>query len=67
VRLALLSPKGGGERSDSVEPQERSWDETSPVGYLVKQDVEVVRNGEDGPCRRVEPPGYTGARYCRAL
>lgn len=67
MRLALLSPKGGGEQSDPVEPQERSWDETSPVGYLAKQAVEVVRNGEDGPCWRVEPPGYTGARCCRAL
>lgn len=67
MRLALLSPKGGGERSDPVEPQERSRDETSLAGYLAKQTVEVVRNGVDGRCRRVEPPGHTGARCCRAL
>jgi len=36
VRLALLWPKGHGERSDPVEPHERSGDETSPVGYLAK-------------------------------
>jgi len=67
VRFALLWSKDHGERSDPVEPQERSGDEISPVGFLVKQDVEDVRNVEDGPCRRVEPPGYTGARDCRAL
>jgi hypothetical protein len=35
------------------EPQERSGDETSPIGFRVKQTVETVRNRQDGTCRRV--------------
>jgi hypothetical protein len=33
----------------------------------VKKAVETVRNREDGRCRRLEAPGHTGTRDCRAL
>lgn len=48
---ALPAPKGASELPDSVEPHERSGDETSSAGFLAKQAVEGVRNPEGGWCR----------------
>jgi len=46
-------------RADEVraQPQGRRRDETSPPWLQAKQDVERVRNPEDGRCRRLEPAG----------
>jgi len=43
-----------------AQPQERRRDETSPSWLQVKEDVERVRNPEDGRCRRLEPAGSYG-------
>jgi hypothetical protein len=43
------------------EPHERSGHETRPAWFWAKEDVERVRNPEDGRCRRLESPGHTGA------
>lgn len=50
--------RDGGAR---VNPRSVGRDETSPARRRAKQDVEGVRNPEDGTCRRLESPGLTGA------
>jgi len=67
--VALLESKGLGERRRARprEPHERSEDETSLAGFQEKEDVERVRNPEDGMCRRMEAPGHTGSWFCSAL
>lgn len=55
--IALPRSKGVGEQSGPVEPQERSGDETSPVGLQVEKAVKRVGNPEDGTCRRLESSG----------
>jgi hypothetical protein len=67
--VALHESKDSREcrRARPREPHERSGDETSSAGFWEKEDVERVRNPEDGMCRRLEAPGHTGSWNCRAL
>jgi len=59
VRPALIERSWRAEEV-RAQPQERRRDETSPSWLQVKQDVERVRNPEDGRCRRLEPAGSYG-------